>query len=218
MRMSNKKSFWVGLVTGVFTLALIEGLVFGGKVIYDRIQEENYEIAYDEGIDDEEIVDSTGVFADSGNPIITDTYEEKFKIEVIPPSGYTIDEDYQSAYYTGFYNETQKIRLDYSIENYTAEEMQSYYEFQTEFFEQSDDAEYTNVSITEMRTMEVNGYQVNYLSLSYTANGNENYTEYCAYVMLNDEYEFMCNIYGYTQDVSEDVIKDCFASQLPVSK
>jgi 3-phenylpropionate/cinnamic acid dioxygenase small subunit len=96
--------------------------------------------------------------------------------------------------------------------------MHSYYEFENKFFETSKDVSYTNVSTSEVKSMEVNGYQVNYISLSYTYDETENYTEYCAYVMLNDETEFMCSIYARSDDINEDIIKDCFASQIPVTQ
>ncbi|MFA9375949.1 MAG: hypothetical protein ACERKZ_04255 [Lachnotalea sp.] len=214
--MSNKKSFLLGVLTGVLALALLIGFVIGGMKIYETVVE-NREIAYDEGKDDEEIVESTGVFADTGNAIITDI-DEIYNIEIIPPSGFTVGEDYESAYEMEYYNEDQTQRLDYSIENYTLDEMQSYYEFDKEQYENSNDGFYSNVATTELQTLEANGYTVNYVSLSYTYNETENYTQYCAFVMLTDSTEFMCNISGEAGDVNEAVVQECFESQLPVTK
>lgn len=214
--MSNKKSFLLGVLTGVLSLAIMIGIVVVGKNFYENTIYNN-EVAYDEGEDDEEIVESAGVFADNGNPVLTDA-QEKYKIEVIPPTGFIIGEDYESAYETEFYNENQTLRLIYSIESYTADEMSSYYEFSKESFASAEDGQYSNVSTTEIKTIEANGYTVNYLSLSYTYNETENYTEYCAYVMIDEATEYMCNIDGVTGEVSEEIIKECFGAQLPVTK
>ncbi|OYP53625.1 hypothetical protein C8E03_11051 [Lachnotalea glycerini] len=217
-KIKNKKEFLIGMTVGALSLVLLEAILFGGKTAYEAYQDNaDSQIVYDEGEDDEEIEASEGVFADNGNPIIKDTYD-KYSIEVIPPSGYVIGEDYESAYGIEYYNADQSIRLEYTIENSTADEMQSYYEFEKEIFKTSDDVQYTDVSSTEVTTMEVNGYTVNYLSLSYTYNETEKYTEYCAYVMLDDATEYMCCIYGMTDDVNEDIIKECFNAQLSVTK
>lgn len=213
--MKNKKSFLIGALTGALTLLAVEGAILGGRALYYWNDESGLsDVIYE---DDEDVMEaSTGVFADNGNPIITDV-DENFKIEVVPPSGYTFSEDYESAYGAEFYNEAQTIRLEYSIENNTAEEMESYYEFEQEFFAASEDVSYTNVATSEVKTIEVNGYEVNYLSLSYTYDESENYVEYCAYVMLDDATEFMCTIYARAEDVNEDIIKECFESQIPIS-
>ncbi len=210
--MINKKSFLLGMLAGALSIVIIGGIVVTGINFY-----ENREVAYDVAEEDEVIEESAGVFADSGNPIITDQ-DEKYKIEVLAPEGYLVGEDYESAYGTEYYNEDQSIRIEYSIENNMAEDMQSYYEFEQELFATSTEATYSNVSTTEINTMEVNGYTVNYLSLSYTYEESENYTEYCAYVMLDDSTQYMCNIYGTTGDIKEELIKECFNAQLPVTQ
>lgn len=215
MEMINKKSFLLGMLTGALSLVLIGGIIVIGLNFYD--DRNSSDITYDVAQEDEVIEESAGVFADSGNPIITDQ-EEKYKIEIIPPAGYSVGVDYESAFGMEYYNEDQSIRLEYSIESNMAEDMQSYYEFETQLFETSTDVTYSNVSTTEIRTMEVNGYMVNYLSLSYTYEESENYTEYCAYVMLDDSTQYMCNIYGTTGDITEDLIKECFNAQLPITQ
>lgn len=216
--MMNKKSFLIGVATGVLALAAIEGIAIGGRALYVMNSESQLsDVVYDPEEDDDYIEESTGVFADNGNPIITDV-DEKFKIEVVPPSGYTFVEDYESAYGADFMNEDQSIGLSYSIDNYTMEEMQSYYEFEIEFFAASEDVTYTNVSSSDVITMKVNDYDVNYISLSYTYDESEDYIEYCAYVMLDDATEFMCTIYGLADDINEDMIKACFDSQIPVTR
>jgi len=214
--MSNKKIFLLGMLTGAVSLAAIGGIVLGAKSIYENVIV-NQEVAYDEGEDDEEIVESAGVYADNGNPIVTDV-DSKYTVEVVPPQGFTVGQDYESAYGTEFYNQDKSVRIEYSIENNTAEEMQSYYEFDKEYFETSKDGAYTNVTTSEVSTIEVNGYTVNYLSLSYTYNETENDVEYCAYVMLDDSTQFMCSIYGKMDAVNEDLIKECFQAKLPVTQ
>lgn len=215
--MLNKKSFLIGVATGVLALAAIEGIVIGGRALYYMNSEsELSDVVYDPGEEDETIEADAGVYADNGNPIITDV-DERFKIEVVPPSGYTIVKDYASAYGTEFANEDQSIRLEYAIDNYTMEGMQSYYEFEKEFFASSEDVTYTNVSSSEIKTMQANNYDVNYISLSYTYDESEDYIEYCAFVMLDDSTVFMCNIYGKPDVVNEDLINTLFDSQIPVN-
>lgn len=214
--MSNKKTFLLGVLTGALSILLIGVIAIVGKNVYENVQESK-EVAYDEGQDDEEIVETTGVYADNGNPILTDV-DENYKVEVIAPEGYVVGKDYESAYDTEFYNADQSIRIEYSIQNYMTEDMASFYEFDKQYYETAEDGKYTNVASTDISTMAVNGYTVNYLSLSYTYNETENYTEYCAYVMLDDTTEFMCNISGKTGDVSEELIKECFNAQLPVTQ
>lgn len=214
----NKKTFLMGMLTGALALGAVEGAAIGINTLYEKYSDGEFtDASVAEEEDEEAVKDATAVYAESGNPIIKDT-ENTVQIEVIPPSGYTISKDYEGAYGAEFDNEDQTKRLEYSIENYTADEMQSYYEFQKELFNSSTDVNYTNVATSEVKTVEVNGYQVNYISLSYTLNGTEDYIEYCAYVMLNDEMEFMCNIYSNTNDINEDMIKECFNSQIPVTK
>jgi len=181
--MSNKKTFLLGVLTGALSIVAIAVIAIVGKNIYENVQEN--EVVYDEGQDDEEIAESAGVFADNGNPILTDV-DEKYKIEVIAPEGYSVGQDYESAYDTEFYNADQSIRIEYSIQNNMAEDMAAYYEFDKQYYETAEDGKYTNITSTDVNTMEVNGYTVNYLSLSYTYNETENNTEYCAYVMLDD--------------------------------
>jgi hypothetical protein len=214
--MSSKKTFLLGVLTGALSIIAIAVIAIVGKNVYENVQESS-QAAYDEGQDDDKIVESTGVYAANGNPILTDA-DEKYKIEVIAPDGYTVGQDYESAYDTEFYNADQSIRIEYSIQNNMAEDMLSFYEFDKQYYETAEDGKYTNVSSTEVNTMEVNGYKVNYLSLSYTYNETENNTEYCAYVMLDDTTEFMCNISGKTGEVSEEMIKECFKAQLPVTQ
>jgi hypothetical protein len=216
MGMIDKKSFLVGMLSGALSLAAIGGIIVGGINFYEY-SENNSEAAYDVVEEDEVIVESAGVFADSGNPIIIDQ-EEKYKVEIIGPTGYRVGEDYESAYGMEYYNEDQSIRIEYSIENNMAEDMESYYEFETTLFETYSDGTYSNITTSEIKTMEVNGYTVNYLSLSYTYEETENYTEYCAYVMLDDSTQFMCNIYGTTGEVNEELIKECFKAQLPITQ
>lgn len=214
--MSNKKTFLLGALTGALSMVLIAVVAIVGKNVYENVQD-NTEVAYDEGQDDEKIAESTGVYAENGNPILTDA-DEKFKIEVIAPEGFSVGQDYESAYDTEFYNADQSIRIEYSIQNNMAADMASFYEFDKQYYETAEDGKYTNITSTEVKTMEVGGYTVNYLSLSYTYNETENYTEYCAYVMLDDTTEFMCSISGDTGSVSEELIKECFKSQLPVTQ
>lgn len=214
----NKKSFWIGVLTGVVAILAIEGVVIGGRAFYYMKDESQLsDVTYEEGQEDEVIEASSGVFAENGNAIITDV-DNSIKIEVLPPSGYNLSKDFESAYDAEYYNEDKTIRLIYSIENNTAQEMESYYEFEKEIIAASEDVSYSNIETSEVKTLEVNGYQVNYISLSYTYEETENYIEYCAYVMLDDSTQFMCNIYGTAENVNEEIIKGCFESQIPVSK
>ncbi|MBA4686377.1 MAG: hypothetical protein H2184_04420 [Candidatus Galacturonibacter soehngenii] len=214
----NKKSFWIGVLTGVIALIAIEGAVIGGRALfYMKDESQLSDVTYEEGQEDEVIEASSGVFAENGNAIITDA-EEGIKIEVVPPSGYTQSKDYESAFDAEYYNEDKTIRINYSIENHTEQEMESYYEFEKEIIATSKDVSYTNIATSDVKTLEVNGYKVNYISLSYTYEETENYIEYCAYVMIDDSTQFMCNIYGTAETVKEDIIKECFGSQIPVSK
>lgn len=214
----NKKSFWIGVLTGAVAILAIEGVVIGGRALYYMKDESQLsDVVYDDVPDDEVIEASSGVFADNGNAIITDV-DESIKIEVVPPSGYIHSKEYESAYDAEYYNEANTIRVSYSIENNTAQEMESFYEFEKEIIAASEDVSYTNIATSEVKTFEVNGYQVNYISLSYTYEETENYVEYCAYVMIDDATQFMCNIYGAAENVNEDIIKECFESQIPVSK
>lgn len=213
----NKKSFWIGVLAGVVAILSIEGIIIGGKAIYDGKEEQFSDASFEESQDDEVMEASSGVFADNGNAIITDV-DDKIKIEVIPPSGYTFSKEYESAYSAEYYNEANTIKLSYSIENNTAQEMESFYEFEKEIIAASQDVTYTNIATSEVKTLEINGYQVNYISLSYTYEETENYMEYCAYVMIDDATQFMCNIYGAAENMNEDIIKECFASQIPIGK
>lgn len=210
--MIKKKPLIISALIGILALGLLISYI-----IYENISDStNDEVVYDEGIDDDIVDKPAGVFANSGNPIITDV-DEHYKIEVIPPSGYQIVDDYKSAYGTEFENEDKTICIEYVIDNYIPDEMQSYYEFDAQYYESSTE-NYSNVNTTEIKTMDVNGYQVNYLSLSYTNGDSENYVKYCAYVTLDDTTEFICNISGLADDVNEDMIKECFYAKLPVAK
>lgn len=213
--MNNKKLFLLGMLTGALSLSVIGGIVVAGLNFYD--DRTNSVVITDVAEEEEEINESSAVFADNGNPVLTDL-DKKYNIEVVLPEGYSVGGDYESAYSTECYNQNQTIRIEYTIENYTAEEMQSFYEFDKEGRENSPDGKYSNIVTTPINTMEVNGLKVNYLSLSYTYNETESHTEYCAYVMLDDSTEFMCNISGMTGDINEEMIKDCFNSQLPVTQ
>jgi hypothetical protein len=216
MAMSSKKIFLLGMLAGAACLLALGGIGLGAKHIYESM-EEKQEVPYAETTDDDTVVESAGVFADNGNPVIADV-DGKYKIEVVAPTGYSVGKDYESSYGTEFYNADQSIRMEYSIENNTEEEMQSYYEFDKEYFETSKDGEYTNVAISDTQTMEVNGYTVNYTALSYTYKETENDVEYCAYVMLDDATQFMCTIYGKADAVNQDLIKECFSTKLPITQ
>jgi hypothetical protein len=213
--MSNKKLFLLGMLTGAISLAALGGIVMVGLHFYE-IREDSA-VIHDVAEEEEEIQESTAVFADSGNPVLTDG-DKKYNIEVVLPEGFSVGGDYESAYSTECYNENQSVRIEYTIETYTAEEMQSFYEFDKGYYENSADGKYSNVSSTPVSAMDVNGYAVNYLSMSYTYDGSESHIEYCAYVMLDDATEFMCTIAGKTADVSEEMIQNCFNSKLPVTQ
>ncbi|WP_143452684.1 hypothetical protein [Konateibacter massiliensis] len=214
--MKDKKTFLIGALSGALVLAAVEGLVVGGMAVYNYYSEEAFEASFEESVEDELVEESAGVFADNGNAIIKST-DDAIQIEVIPPSGFVMQADYESAYGAGYVNADESVRVEYYIENYTLDEMNSFYEFEKGIFA-SDPDTYTNVSDEAVQTMEVNGYQVNYVSLSYTYDGTENYTEYCAFVMIDEVTEYMCNIYTTTGAAGEELIKECFHSQIPVAQ
>lgn len=198
-----------------FLAGLILGAAIGAGVMYFINNAKSYDEQY---IADDEIEESEPAqFSEDGNITISDE-EKKLSIEILPPQGFAASAD-ESTLYTGeFVKEDGSTGMSYYIGTYNEEEMANYYDEYVAFMTSEGMEGYSDVTASDVNTMQVNGYNVNYIKFSYTygdEEGKENYTEYTAYIMLEDEKELICSIYGYEGEVSEDIIKECFNFEIP---
>ncbi len=207
----NLVPFLVGVLVG----AIVTGAV-GSTLFYLHEKNEEEELVLD---GEEEYEEEPAVFSDAGNLKISDETQE-MSIEIIPPEGFSVSEDESTLYSGEYYNGNGSLGMSYYIGEYTADEMVNYYDDYIAFMSSNElSGGYSNIQASEVKTMEANGYNVNYIQFSYTygdESEQENYVEYTAYVMINDKKQIICSLFGYEGDVSEDLIKECFNFEIPV--
>lgn len=143
-----------------------------------------------------------------GPIILTNAYSD-FAAKVIAPDGFLYFNEEDSVFADAlaasitesltYYSDDSDNSLDYLFQEYNPLESA-----QEDAEERKQMKEYTQLSVTDIKEVRINGYDIKYIRMGYKFNGDSAHTEYTACVKVNDFQYFTARLELINQEEPED--------------